>query len=240
MDGTAAAIVVLLLLLAVVVGAGLWCRKQQPPEYQHGQAGAVHNPAYVVDVDAATPRRNSVVVTDSNQQQFLVPMAAYATGGGGGGDGDDGDDDSAASASAGGSSPTSAEYLSPVARNDNYTYAPPMPAPTPRQGIPVNSSNSSVGANGANPFAVPAKDADGYVVDEYVRKDVDGYVVDDFVPDGGVDGNPIVYATVTYNAGTAEHGAGNSGAVEVYSVPTLEGDTIEVYASAAGGIESNA
>eukprot|EP00729_Bicosta_minor_P014592 gene14592-19645_t len=231
--GTAAAIIgVLLLLLAVVAGAAVWHRKrQQQAEQQHGQGGAVRNPAYIVDVDAANPRRNSVVATDSNQRQFFIPMEADNAGAG------DGDGAAGAGAGAGSSAPTSGEYLVPVAYNAEYEYAPPMPPPTPRHGIPANAAAA---ANGTNASAVLAKDADGYVVDDYAAHDGDGFATDDhveedadgYVVDGFVGGNPIVYATA------AEHGAGNGGAV--YSVAASEGDAIEVHAPAAAGIESNA
>ena len=159
----------MLLLLLAVVGAAVWHCKQQQYDYQHGQAGAVHNPAYIVDIDAENPRSTSVVATDSNQQQFRIPMAADDTDAGAGdGDGDDISDDGG-EGGADGSAPPSAEYL----------------------------------------VAVPAKDADGYVVD-------------DFVPDGGVGGNPIVYATYAASV-CAGAGAGNGGAAGVvYSVPTSE------------------
>ena len=238
--GTAAAVLGVLLLLAVVACAAvLHCTRQQA-EYQHGQADAVHNPVYIVDINAANHRRNSVVATDSNQQQFLVPMEADNTSDGDG----DGDGDGAAGASAGGSAPPSPEYLVAVTHNEDYTSVPPIPEPTPRQGMPANAAAA---ADGTNAYDMPAKDADGYVVDEYtakdggglvadvhVEKDADGYVVDDFTPDGGGGGDPIVYATYDASAGAAVN-------VEaVYSVPASEGGTTEVYAPATAGIESNA
>lgn len=76
------------------------------------------------------------------------------------------------------------DYIEPVTRNKDYTYAPPMPPPTPR-GAPANA----VGLEAAG----LARDAEGYVVDDYVLRDADGYVVDDYVPDGG--GASIVYST---------------------------------------------
>ena len=186
----------MLLLLAAVVGAAFWHRKQQQHDYyQHGQAGAVHNPAYIVDIDAANPRRNSVVATDSNQQQFLIPMAADdADAEDGDADGDDtsdGDGDGDGDVTSDGDGAGDGDGVA-VTHNGDYTYAPPIPPPTPRQGM---STNSSVAVDGANTSAIPVNDADGYVVDEYVAKGDAGYVVDDFVPGGGIGGNSIVYAT---------------------------------------------
>eukprot|EP00729_Bicosta_minor_P005850 gene5850-899_t len=105
-----------------------------------------------------------------------------------------------------------ADYLEPVTHNKDYTYAPPIafPTPRPRRGVPANA----------------------------VVKDADGYVVDEYVPDGGGGGgggNAPVYAV--YNAGAGD--AGDAGGAAEYSVPTGGGTTVGVYARAAG-VESNA
>ena len=243
MAGVVVGVVILLVLIILFV------RRRKGALHEPQLPDVTTNPMYTVEAGASlTTRGGLIVVTDSTDTQYSIPMEqsrsiedelnadsvytpslskeemdvilARLEGGG--------------THSAGADAPTpSDDCIEPVARNQDGTYAPPMAPPTPWQGTQADAAAVGDAAAGL------ARDADGYVVDDFLERDADGYVVDDFVPDGGGGvgggegaggaggaGVPIVYSTYDASAGA---GAG-AGAAAEYAVPTEEGPIDQVYA----------
>lgn len=210
--GTVAAItIVLLLVVSAGVVFAIRCKQQQQQRDAHGYQNRHHppavavNPGYTIGAETGRSRGSSVVATDSNQRQFSIPMEETPR------NNDHG---------AGQDAVASTDYLVPVTQNADYTYAPPMPSPTAREGAATTADYAEID--------------DGVAAG--IARDADGYVVDDFSPDQGAGGDPAVYATYGRSGGNnVDVGAA---APAEYAVPASDGGAVGVYTPAAI-VESN-
>jgi hypothetical protein len=194
-----------------------------PAHEDNALDGVVLNPAYRIDTDDRA-RTGSVIVTNpADQIQYLIPMVEQAPG----------------------------EYMEAVARNQDYTYAPPMQPPAEYATIDeggdvgdvgdVPNEEALIGGRDGKRQAAPGRNVDpnGYVVDassapvepsdgEGARNvDPDGYVVDG---SDGLDGSTtrnIVYSSY------AEGSTGGATNAAEYGTPTEYGEG--VYAGAVDG-----
>jgi hypothetical protein len=147
--GTIAVIIMAVLAVLGLGGVFLLYRSRQSRHPIPHPVVAVSNPAFLINMDDRA-RTGSVVVTNpADQIQYLIPMVEQAPG----------------------------EYLVPVTRNEDYTYAPPLQPPADygaldEAGSSTNEVPSGGGTGGGGGGAGKRKDGAGRDLD------VNGYVVD--------------------------------------------------------------
>jgi hypothetical protein len=145
-----------LLLIAVAVGITCYSRAKKRrhagglDHYAHARYNehVVPNPTYHVNTDDRARTGNVVVTNATDQIQYLIPMVEQAPG----------------------------EYLVPVTRNQDYTYAPPFQPADNDAAINRTAGRTRSGGGGSNMKTGGGRNVDpnGYVVDESSAPDEPG------------------------------------------------------------------
>jgi hypothetical protein len=222
--------VAVLLLVGVVVTIASYCRVKKRrlagagviDHYAQPRYNDVHmvpNPTYHIDTDDRARTGNVVVTTAADQIQYLIPMVEQAPG----------------------------EYMEAVARNQDYTYAPPMQSPANYEVIDESGGNptairrvgASAGGGGGGGGGGKRKtgggrdvDPNGYVVDASSAPgdpggggggrnvDPSGYVVDGSRGPGGSGRSGTMVRPVVYASYFEGSPSGTTNPSSEYGIPT--------------------
>jgi hypothetical protein len=208
LGGNTIALIIMVVLAALGIGGVFLLRHNRKSRHPIPHSVmVVPNPAFQINTDERARTGSIIVTTTADQIQYLIPMVEQAPG----------------------------EYMEAVARNPNYTYAPPIQSPVDY--ATIDESPSGGGEGGAGRADAGEKnggggrnvDPNGYVVDESSAPvepgggdggrsvDPNGYVVDG---SGGPDDDGNSYCN-----GGSGNTAGDGAARNVVYSSYSEGST---------------